>query len=179
MKNNVTPIESKPSSFDYESLLDIGANGIFGVKSSKLPLPPMLMFNRITNVNDSGGKYEKGIVEAELDITPDMWFFDCHFRDDAVMPGCLGLDALWQLTGFFLGWSEHFGFGRALGVKEVRFTGQVLPTNKLVRYRIDVKRVIKRRLVMGLADGQMEVDGKLIYTAEDMRVGIFEKTDFS
>ena len=165
--------EEKPSSYDYAGVLKLSEGEMFGPGAPKLPKPQMLMIDRITEVSKDGGKYGNGIVVAELDIRPDLWFFECHFKGDPVMPGCLGLDAMWQLTGFFLGWNDHIGKGRALGVKQVKFTGQVLPENKLVRYIIDIKRVIARRLVMASADGRMEVDDELIYTADDMRVGLF------
>jgi 3-hydroxyacyl-[acyl-carrier protein] dehydratase/trans-2-decenoyl-[acyl-carrier protein] isomerase len=137
----------------------------------------MLMVDRITSITEDGGPHGKGQIIAELDITPDLWFFDCHFPGDPVMPGCLGLDAMWQLVGFFLGWSGGPGKGRALGVKELKFTGQVLPTAKKVTYRIDLKRVIMRKLVMGIADAVMEVDGKVIYEGKDLRVGLFTSTE--
>jgi len=137
----------------------------------------MLMFDRITRITDDGGAMGKGEIVAELDISPDLWFFDCHFESDPVMPGCLGLDAMWQLVGFFLGWIGAPGRGRALGVGEVKFTGQVLPDAKRVTYRLDLKRVINRRLVLGIADGRMEVDGNVIYEAKDLRVGLFTSTD--
>lgn len=137
----------------------------------------MLMFDRITEINDSGGSAGKGQIVAELDIRPDLWFFECHFESDPVMPGCLGVDAMWQLVGFFLGWIGAPGRGRALGVGEVKFSGTVLPDAKLVTYRLDLKRVINRRLVLGIADGQMEVDGELAYEAKDLRVGLFTNTE--
>ena len=137
----------------------------------------MLMFDRIVKISDEGGKYGKGEIIAELDVTPDLWFFDCHFESDPVMPGCLGLDAMWQLIGFFLGWSGGPGRGRALGSGEVKFFGQVLPTAKKVTYRIDLKRVIKRKLFMGMADATLEVDGREIYSATDLKVGLFTSTD--
>jgi len=158
---------------DYEQLLASGRGELFGPGNAQLPAPPMLMFDRITRISKEGGKHGKGYVEAELDIRPDQWFFACHFLNDPVMPGCLGLDAMWQLVGFFLGWSGAPGRGRALGVGEVKFTGQVTPDVKRVVYQIDLKRVINRRLVMGIADGVMLADGKAIYTAEDLRVGLF------
>ncbi len=162
-----------PSSFDYEALLASGRGELFGPGNAQLPAPPMLMFDRITRINADGGEHGKGYVEAELDIHPDLWFFQCHFIGDPVMPGCLGLDAMWQLVGFYLGWIGGPGRGRALGVGEVKFTGQVQPDVKKVTYKINLKRVINRRLVMGIADGVMEADGVPIYTATDMRVGLF------
>ena len=146
---------------------------MFGEGNAKLPLPPMLMFDRITRISEKGGSVDKGEIEAEFDIKPDLWFFKCHFQGDPVMPGCLGVDAMWQLVGFFLAWLGGLGKGRALGVDEVKFSGMVLPTNGLVSYYIDLKRVIMRRLVVGVADGIMKVDGKTIYEAKDLRVGLF------
>ncbi|GAA0870156.1 3-hydroxyacyl-[acyl-carrier-protein] dehydratase FabA [Brevundimonas basaltis] len=163
----------RPSSYDYAALLAAGRGELFGEKNARLPAPPMLMFDRITTINGDGGAHGKGYVEAELDIHPDLWFFQCHFIGDPVMPGCLGLDAMWQLVGFYLGWIGGPGRGRALGVGEVKFTGQVQPDVKKVVYKIDLKRVINRRLVMGIADGVLEADGVPIYTATDMRVGLF------
>ena len=163
-----------PSSFDYEALLASGRGELFGAANAQLPAPPMLMFDRISRIEGEGaGAHGKGYVEAELDIHPDLWFFQCHFIGDPVMPGCLGLDAMWQLVGFYLGWIGGPGKGRALGVGEVKFTGQVQPDVKKVVYKIDLKRVINRRLVMGIADGVLEADGVPIYTATDMRVGLF------
>lgn len=163
--------------FSRDQLQASGEGTLFGPDSGRLPLPPMLMFDRITGISDEGGPFDKGFVEAELDIHPDLWFFPCHFRGDPVMPGCLGLDAMWQLVGFFLTWQRLPGFGRALGVGEVKFTGEVLPSAKLVRYEIDIKRVIKRRLIMAQANARMYVDGTEIYTAEDLRVGLFSKEE--
>jgi len=150
---------------------------MFGSGNAQLPLPPMLMIDRIVNISDQGGGYGKGEIIAELDISPDLWFFDCHFQGDPVMPGCLGLDAMWQLVGFFLGWMGGPGHGRALGAGEVKFTGQVTPDKKLVTYHIDLKRVIMRKLVMGIADAEMLVDGRSIYAAKDLRVGLFTSTE--
>lgn len=150
---------------------------MFGAGNAQLPMPNMLMIDRIVRITDSGGAFDKGQMIAELDIKPEQWFFDCHFPSDPVMPGCLGLDAMWQLVGFFLGWMGGKGRGRALGAGEVKFTGQVTPKNKLVTYRIDMKRVIIRKLVMGIGDGVMEVDGRVIYEAKDLRVGLFTSTD--
>lgn len=162
-----------PSSFDYPALLASGRGELFGPGNAQLPAPPMLMFDRIVRIEAEGGKYGKGYVEAEFDNRPDLWFFDCHFIGDPVMPGCLGLDAMWQLVGFFLGWSGGPGRGRALGVGEVKFTGQVTPDIKKVVYKIDLKRVIMRKLVMGIADGVLEADGKVIYETSDLKVGLF------
>jgi 3-hydroxyacyl-[acyl-carrier protein] dehydratase/trans-2-decenoyl-[acyl-carrier protein] isomerase len=150
---------------------------MFGPGNAQLPVPNMLMMDRVTHIADEGGSYGKGQIIAELDIKPDLWFFECHFPGDPVMPGCLGLDAMWQIVGFFLAWIGNPGRGRALGVGEVKFTGQVLPTAKKVTYRVDMKRVISRKLVLGIADGSVEVDGRQIYTAKDLRVGLFTSTD--
>jgi len=157
--------------------LACGNGQMFGPGNAQLPTPNMLMMDRITLINDDGGEYGKGKMIAELDITPDLWFFDCHFPGDPVMPGCLGLDAMWQLVGFFLAWSDNPGRGRALGVGEVKFTGQVLPTATKVRYEIDMKRLITRKLVLGIGDGVMYVDDREIYRAKDLRVGLFTSTD--
>jgi len=165
------------NNYSYEELLACGRGELFGEGNAQLPLPPMLMFDRITHVADQGGEHGKGEIIAELDINPDLWFFACHFQGDPVMPGCLGVDALWQLIGFYLGWKGGPGHGRALGAGEVKFTGQVIPSSSLVRYRVSFKRVIMRKLYMGIADGEVEVDGRLIYTGKDMRVGLFQTTD--
>ncbi|WP_289030140.1 3-hydroxyacyl-[acyl-carrier-protein] dehydratase FabA [uncultured Paraglaciecola sp.] len=164
------------NSFTREDLLACSRGDLFGPGNSQLPAPNMLMMDRIVEIHETGGEFDKGYIEAELDITPDLWFFDCHFPGDPVMPGCLGLDAMWQLVGFFLGWSGGPGKGRALGVGEVKFTGQILPTAKKVTYRIDLKRVIKRKLFMGLGDGTVAVDGRVIYQAKDLKVGLFQDT---
>lgn len=164
-------------SFSYDQLIASGEGRLFGPDAGRLPLPPMLMFDRISSITEDGGPHGKGQVIAELDVAGNErldWFFDCHFQGDPVMPGCLGLDALWQLTGFFLGWLGAPGRGRALGVGEVKFTDMVLPTTKRVQYVVDMKRVILRRLKLGIADGQLIADGKVIYTTTDMRVGLFE-----
>ena len=150
---------------------------MFGPGNARLPAPPMLMFDRITQISSEGGRHGKGVIRAELDIRPDLWFFDCHFTGDPVMPGCLGLDAMWQLAGFFLPWLGEPGRGRALGVGEVKFTGQVLPTAKRVDYEIDIRRVLRGRLCMVIADGRMSVDGREIYTAQNLRVGLFTSTE--
>lgn len=165
------------NSFTREELIDCGEGGLFGPGNARLPLPDMLMLDRITQISADGGEYGKGEIKAELDIDPSLWFFDCHFRTDPVMPGCLGLDAMWQLVGFFLAWRGNPGRGRALGSGEVKFFGQVLPGAKLVTYQLDIKRLIERRLVMGIADGRLMVDGKEIYTAKDLRVGLFTSTE--
>ena len=162
-------------SFTYEQLIASGEGRLFEPDGGRLPLPPMLMFDRITHIDDDGGQYGRGQITAELDIRPDLWFFDCHFKGDPVMPGCLGLDALWQLVGFFLTWQRLPGRGRALGVGEVKFSGEVLPSSKLVTYRIDIKRVIRRKLIMAIADATVAVDGELIYSASDLRVGLFKR----
>ena len=164
----------KKNSFSYEKLIDCANGDLFGEGNAQLPSPPMLMFDRITNINETGGVFEKGEVVAELDIKPELWFFDCHFKGDPVMPGCLGLDAMWQLVGFYLGWLEQPGKGRALGVGEVKFTGQVLDTVKKVTYQISIKRLILRKLILGVADGVLKADGKTIYEAKDMKVGLFQ-----
>ncbi len=166
-----------PSSLNFEQLLACARGDTFGPGNAKLPMPPMLMFDRITEIAQSAGRYGKGVVRAALDVKPDLWFFNCHFRDDPVMPGCLGLDALWQLTGFFLSWQGLPGRGRALGVGQVKFTGQVLPEAREVVYEIDIRRVMQQKLAMVIADGRMLVDGREIYTASDLRVGLFTSTE--
>jgi len=167
----------RQSSFSYADLLECAHGRMFGPTNGRLPLPPMLMTDRIPLITADGGKYGKGEIKAELDIRPDLWFFDCHFEDDPVMPGCLGVDALWQLVGFYLVWLGLEGRGRALGVGKVKFTGQVLRTAKLVTFQLDIKRVISRKLNMAIADGTMSVDGREIYVAEDLRVGLFTSTE--
>ena len=164
----------KKNSFSYERLIDCANGDLFGEGNAQLPSPPMLMFDRITNINETGGIFKKGEIVAELDIKPELWFFDCHFKGDPVMPGCLGLDAMWQLVGFYLGWLEQPGKGRALGVGEVKFTGQVLDTVKKVTYHISIKRLILRKLILGVADGVLKADGEPIYEAKDMKVGLFQ-----
>ncbi|HMO05991.1 MAG TPA: 3-hydroxyacyl-[acyl-carrier-protein] dehydratase FabA [Kiritimatiellia bacterium] len=168
---------TRKNAYSYDELLAAGRGELFGPESARLPLPNMLMFDRINEITEGAGAYQSGIVRAELDIKPELWFFGCHFQGDPVMPGCLGLDSLWQLTGFFLAWSGHKGKGRALGVGEVKFTGQILPTSKVVSYTIDIKRVINRKLVLAIADGKVAVDGKEVYTADSLKVGLFESTD--
>ena len=168
---------ARKDSYSYEDLLECGHARMFGPGNAQLPLPPMLMFDRIINITNEGGQFGKGKIIAELDVTPGLWFFDCHFEGDPVMPGCLGLDAMWQLVGFYLGWAGSPGRGRALGSGEVKFTGQVTPKNKLITYHIDMKRVIQRKLNMGIADGVMEVDGRKIYHASSLRVGLFTSTE--
>jgi 3-hydroxyacyl-[acyl-carrier protein] dehydratase/trans-2-decenoyl-[acyl-carrier protein] isomerase len=167
----------RKNSYTYDELLACGRGELFGPDAARLPLPNMLMFDRITDIQQTDEKTGAGFLEAELDIHPDLWFFKCHFEGDPVMPGCLGLDSLWQLTGFFITWSGHLGKGRALGVGEVKFSGQILPTSKRVVYRVDIKRVIARKLVLAVADGKVSVDGKDVYVATGMKVGLFESTE--
>ena len=164
----------KNNNFSYEQLIECAKGLLFGKGNAQLPHPPMLMFDRISNINETGGEFNKGEVVAELDLKPDLWFFKCHFINDPVMPGCLGLDAMWQLVGFYLGWLGQPGKGRALGVGEVKFSGQVLSTAKTVTYHISLKRLILRKLILGIADGIMKVDGTAIYEAKDMKVGLFK-----
>ncbi len=164
------------NSFTKQDLVACGRGGLFGEGNSQLPVDNMLMIDRVVHISEEGGKYGKGEIIAEFDINPELWFFDCHFKGDPVMPGCLGLDAMWQLVGFFLGWAGGPGKGRALGVGEVKFTGQILPTAKKVTYRIDMTRVIKRKLFMGIAEGSVSVDGREIYTAKELKVGLFQDT---
>jgi 3-hydroxyacyl-[acyl-carrier protein] dehydratase / trans-2-decenoyl-[acyl-carrier protein] isomerase len=163
------------NSYNYEDLISCGEGKLFGEGNAKLPLPPMLMFDRITQISQELGKFKKGLVKAELDIKEDLWFFNCHFKNDPVMPGCLGLDAMWQLVGFFLGWTGEPGKGRALGVNSVKFTGEVLKKIKMATYEIHIKRILKKEgTAVGLADGTLSADGKIIYTAENLKVGLFK-----
>ena len=161
--------------YNYNELLDCGKGLLFGEGNAKLPLPPMLMFDRITKINNKEGTFKKGFVKAELDIKEKLWFFSCHFKGDPVMPGCLGLDAMWQLVGFFLGWTGEPGKGRALGVSSVKFTGEVLKKTKMATYEINMKRILKKEgTTVGLADGTLSADDKIIYTAENLKVGLFK-----
>jgi 3-hydroxyacyl-[acyl-carrier protein] dehydratase/trans-2-decenoyl-[acyl-carrier protein] isomerase len=162
------------SGYEYEDLLACGRGEMFGPGNAQLPLPPMLMFDRITEISETGGEYGKGVVRAELDVNPDLWFFGCHFKGDPVMPGCLPLDALWQLLGFFLGWMKAPGRGRALGVGEVKFTGMVVPTVKKLTYHVHLKRVMLRKLVLGIADGVVHADDKQIYEVSGLKVGLVQ-----
>lgn len=166
-------MSERPSSYEYEDLLSCGRGEMFGEGNAKLPLPPMLMFDRITRVEENGGEHGKGIIVAEFDIKPDLWFFPCHFKGDPVMPGCLGLDALWQLTGFFLGWIGAPGRGRALSTGEVKFSGMVTPAVTRVEYCVEIRRLIRRGFTIGVGDGVLKADGETIYTATDLRVGLF------
>ncbi len=172
-----TFIPQSQNSYTREEIIACSQGNLFGEGNAQLPSDNMLMVDRITHIHASEGEHGKGVMTAELDIRPDLWFFGCHFEGDPVMPGCLGLDAMWQLTGFFLAWKGNPGRGRALGSGEVKFFGQVLPKAKLITYRIDVKRIVERKLKMVIADGTVSVDGREIYTAKDLRVGLFESTD--
>jgi 3-hydroxyacyl-[acyl-carrier protein] dehydratase/trans-2-decenoyl-[acyl-carrier protein] isomerase len=164
----------RQGSFDYEDLLSCARGELFGPGNPQLPMPPLLMFDRIVSISEEGGEFGRGSLRAELDIRPDLWFFECHFKGDPVMPGCLGLDALWQMLGFFLGWIGGLGHGRALSVGEVKFSGQVLDDVKLVEYGVDLKRVFRSKLFLGIGDGWLKADGETIYTAKDLRVGLFQ-----
>ena len=166
---------NKKNNYRYQELIECADGKLFGPGNAKLPSPPMLMFDRISNIEEKKGSFNKGLIEAELDIKEKMWFFDCHFKEDPVMPGCLGLDAMWQLVGFFLGWIGEPGKGRALGVSSVKFTGEVLKNVKIAKYRVDMKRILKKEgAVVGLADGKLSVNNKVIYTAENLKVGLFK-----
>jgi 3-hydroxyacyl-[acyl-carrier protein] dehydratase/trans-2-decenoyl-[acyl-carrier protein] isomerase len=168
-------MQDKRGSYEYEDLLACGRGELFGPGNAQLPLPPMLMFDRIAEISDTGGEYGKGVVRAELDVKSDLWFFGCHFKGDPVMPGCLGLDAMWQMVGFFLGWSGGPGPGRALGLGELKFSGQVLPNISKVVYTVDIKRVMRSKLGLGIADGSLSADGETIYRAKDLKVGLFKQ----
>ena len=170
----MSPDYSPKNSYTRDELLDCGHGRLFGPGNARLPIGKMLMVDRIIEINSDGGSDGKGHILAELDIRPDLWFFGCHFESDPVMPGCLGLDAMWQLVGFYLGWRGNPGKGRALGWGEVKFTGEILPDSKIVSYELDIKRLIERKLVMGIADGKVSVDGKVIYTAKGLKVGLFK-----
>ena len=162
------------SSYTYEEILSCARGDMFGPGNAQLPAPPMLMLHRIIDISETGGEFDKGYARAEFDISPDLWFFECHFIGDPVMPGCLGLDALWQLTGFYLGWLGEPGKGRALSTGEIKFTDMVTPKIKLIEYGVDFKRVMRGRLVLGIANGWMKADGEIIYRASDLRVGLFQ-----
>ena len=165
---------NQKNNYTFEDLIECAKGNMFGDGNPQLPMPPMLMFDRITHIDESGGDFDKGIVRAELDINPELWFFDCHFVNDPVMPGCLGLDAMWQLLGFYLGWLGLEGKGRALSVGNVKFSGMVLPTVKKLEYKITLKRVLTSKLILGIGNGMLIADGKEIYKAEDLRVGLFK-----
>ena len=171
------PMEARRSSYEYEDLLACGRGELFGEGNAQLPLPPMLMFDRVSEIGETGGEHGRGLVRAVLDLKPDLWFFACYFKGDPVMPGCLGLDALWQLLGFFLGWAGSPGKGRALGLGEVKFSGQVLPNIKQVVYGVEIKRVMRSKLVLGIADGWLSADGEVIYRASDLKVGLFKQDE--
>jgi 3-hydroxyacyl-[acyl-carrier protein] dehydratase/trans-2-decenoyl-[acyl-carrier protein] isomerase len=166
---------NRRNGYEYEDLLACGRGEMFGPGNAQLPLPPMLMFDRISEISEKGGEHGKGLVRAELDVKPDLWFFGCHFKNDPVMPGCLGLDALWQMVGFYLGWIGGEGRGRALGLGELKLAGQVLPDVRKVVYNIDIKRVMRSKLVLGIADGWLSMDGDIIYRAKDLKVGLFKQ----
>lgn len=163
------------SSYEYEDLLACGRGELFGAGNAQLPLPPMLMFDRISEISEKGGEFGKGFIRAELDVKPELWFFGCHFKGDPVMPGCLGLDALWQMVGFFLGWLGSQGRGRALGLGELKFAGQVLPNVKKLVYNVDFKRVMRSKLVLGIADGWVSADGEIVFRASDLRVALIRQ----
>jgi 3-hydroxyacyl-[acyl-carrier protein] dehydratase/trans-2-decenoyl-[acyl-carrier protein] isomerase len=165
----------RQSSYEYEEVLASGRGEMFGAGNAQLPLPPMLMFDRISEISADGGEYGKGMIQAELDVKSDLWFFGCHFKGDPVMPGCLGLDALWQMVGFFLAWTGGQGRGRALGLGELKLSGQVLPGVRKIVYNVDIKRVMRSRLILGIADGWLSADGEIIYRAKDLRVGLFRQ----
>ena len=164
----------RQNAYAYEELLACGRGELFGPGNAQLPLPPMLMFDRITRIDDTGGSHNRGQVRAELDVRPGLWFFDVHFQGDPVMPGCLGLDALWQMVGFFLGWTGSSGRGRAIGTGEIKLAGQVLPSVKELIYGIDIKRVMRSKLVLGIADGWLSADGEIVYRVRDLKVALFK-----
>jgi 3-hydroxyacyl-[acyl-carrier protein] dehydratase/trans-2-decenoyl-[acyl-carrier protein] isomerase len=168
-------MSERQSSFGYEDLLACGRGELFGAGNAQLPLPPMLMFDRISEISETGGEFGKGFIRAELDVKPELWVFGCHFKGDPVMPGCLGLDALWQMVGFFLGWLGSPGRGRALGVGELKFSGMVMPTVRKIVYNVDFKRVMRSKLVLGIADGWLSADGEIIYRASDLRVALIRQ----
>jgi 3-hydroxyacyl-[acyl-carrier protein] dehydratase/trans-2-decenoyl-[acyl-carrier protein] isomerase len=176
-KHGIRTLDWKQSCYELTDLLRCGRGELFGSGNARLPLPPMLMFDRISKITDKGGSHSRGEAIAEFGLRPDQWFFDCHFKSDPVMPGCLGLDALWQLLGFYLGWLGLPGRGRALGVGKVKFSGEILPAEAVVTYRIDIRRVIKRKLILGIADGAVFLNGEKIYDAENLRVGLFATAD--
>lgn len=175
MNKNTT--RHRKNAYDYEDLIISATTGLFGIGNAQLPTPPMLMFSRITHINDKGGTFGKGLVIAEHDIKPDLWFFKCHFKGDPVMPGCLGLDAMWQLLGFFISWNGAPGKGRALGVGDTKFTGQILPSTTTLKYTINIKRIIARDITVGIADGNMSIDDKDIYTTKNLRVALFQAVE--
>jgi 3-hydroxyacyl-[acyl-carrier protein] dehydratase / trans-2-decenoyl-[acyl-carrier protein] isomerase len=168
-------MSERQGSFGYEDLLACGRGELFGAGNAQLPLPPMLMFDRISEISEIGGEFGKGFIRAELDVKPDLWFFGCHFKGDPVMPGCLGLDALWQMVGFFLGWLGSQGRGRALGMGEVKFSGMVVPSVRKLVYNVDFKRVMRSKLVLGIADGWVSADGEVVFRASDLKVGLFKQ----
>ncbi len=176
-RTDLNRMENRRNSFEFEDLLACGRGELFGPGNAQLPLPPMLMFDRIAEISEEGGEHGKGMVRAELEVKPDLWFFLCHFKNDPVMPGCLGLEALWQMVGFFLGWLGAPGRGRALGLGELKFSGQVLPSVKKIVYGVDFKRVMRSKLVLGIADGWLSADGNVIYRAFDLKVGLFKQDE--
>jgi len=176
-RGSTIAMDERRHSFEYEDLLACGRGELFGPGNAQLPLPPMLMFDRITDIQETGGEHGKGLVRAELDVKPDLWFFLCHFKGDPVMPGCLGLDALWQMVGFFLGWLGAPGRGRALGLGELKFSGEVLPAVKKVAYGVDFRRVMRSKLVLGIADGWLSADGQVIYKASGLKVGLYKQDE--
>ena len=170
-------MSEKKQSYTFEDLIECAKGRLFGPGNAQLPLPPMLMFDRITEISERGGEYGKGVVRAELDVKPDLWFFGCHFKGDPVMPGCLGLDALWQMVGFYLAWSGGVGRGRALGLGELKLAGQVMPNARKIVYNIDIKRVMRLKLLLGIADGWLSADDEIIYRAKDLKVGLFKQDE--